>query len=159
MVKPLYHLQLRPRLVVRIRRRVPTTSKSKLRRHRYCQGREQRTHRQTRVFETIPAHGFGMPDLFSETVFRTRDSHDESYDSAWDLRTVTVFSTFKQSLFCVLMSQYRRINPLNSHVFNYMVTVVCGLCLLSVYCYNTRLVKTLGLHLPAPRRFPWWSYQ
>jgi len=46
-----------------------------------------------------------LPDLYPERV--CDGSHHEGYDSAWYLRTV--YSTFKQSLFCVLMSQYRRI--------------------------------------------------
>ena len=57
------------------------------------------------VSEALPAHGFGVPDLYLERVYD--DSHDEGYDSAWDLHTV--YSTFKQSLFSVLMSQCRRI--------------------------------------------------
>ena len=42
------------------------------------------------VSEALPAHGFGGPDLYPERVYD--DSHDEGYDSAWDLHTV--FSTF-----------------------------------------------------------------
>ena len=57
------------------------------------------------VSEALPAHGFGVPDLYPERVYD--DSHDEGYDSARDLNTV--YSTFKQSLFSVLMSQCRRI--------------------------------------------------
>jgi len=57
------------------------------------------------VSEVLPAHGFGVPDLYPERVYD--DSHDEGYDSAWDLHTVC--STFKQSLLSVLMSQSRRI--------------------------------------------------
>jgi len=57
------------------------------------------------VSEALPAHGFGVPDLYPERVYD--DSHDEGYDSAWDL--CTVYSTLKQSLFSVLMSQCRRI--------------------------------------------------
>ena len=30
--------------------------------------------------EALPAHGFGVPDLYSERVYD--DSHDEGYDSA-----------------------------------------------------------------------------
>ena len=55
--------------------------------------------------EVLPAHGFSVPDLYPERVYD--DSHDEGYDSAWDLHTVC--STFKQSLFSVLMSQSRLI--------------------------------------------------
>ena len=36
---------------------------------------------------TLPAHGFGVPDLYPERVYD--DSHDEGYDSAWDLHTDT----------------------------------------------------------------------
>jgi len=57
------------------------------------------------VCETLPAFGFGVSDLYPTRVYD--DSHDEGYDSARDLNTV--YSTFKQSLFSVLMSQCRRI--------------------------------------------------
>ena len=59
------------------------------------------------VSKALQAHGFSVPDLYPERVYD--DSHDEGYDSSWDLRTVYI--TFKQNLFCVLMSQYRRIKP------------------------------------------------
>ena len=45
--------------------------------------------------EALPAHGFGEPDLYPERVYD--DSHDEGYDSAWDLHTV--YSIFKQFFF------------------------------------------------------------
>jgi len=32
------------------------------------------------VSEALPAHGFGVPDLYPERVYD--DSHDEGYDSA-----------------------------------------------------------------------------
>jgi len=57
------------------------------------------------VSEALPAHGFGVPDLYPERVYD--DSHDVWYDSAWDLHAV--YSTFKQSLFSVLMSQCSQI--------------------------------------------------
>jgi len=56
------------------------------------------------VSEALPAHGFGVPDLYPERVYD--DSHDEWYDSAWYLHW---YSTFKQSFFSVLKSQTRRI--------------------------------------------------
>ena len=57
------------------------------------------------VSDALPAHGFSVPDLYPKRVYD--DSHDEGYDSAWDPHTV--YSTFKQSLFSVLMSQCSRI--------------------------------------------------
>jgi len=57
------------------------------------------------VSEALPAHGFGVADLYPERVYD--DSHDEGYDSSWDLHTVC--STFKQSLLSVLMSKSRQI--------------------------------------------------
>jgi len=59
------------------------------------------------VSETPPPHGFGVPDLYPKRVYD--DSHDEGYDSAWDLHTE--YSTFKLSFFRVsrLKSQNRRI--------------------------------------------------
>jgi len=52
------------------------------------------------VSEALPAHGFGVPDLYHD------DSHDEGYDSARDLHTE--YSTFKLRVFSVLKSQNRR---------------------------------------------------
>jgi len=57
------------------------------------------------VNEALPPHGFGVPDLYPNRVYD--DYHDEGYDSARDLHTVR--STFKQSLFNVLMLQSRPI--------------------------------------------------
>jgi len=57
------------------------------------------------VSEALLPHGFGMPDLYPERVYD--DSHDEGYDSAWDLHTE--YSTFKLSFLSVLKSQNRQI--------------------------------------------------
>ena len=57
------------------------------------------------VSEALPAHGFGVPDLYPERFYD--DSHDEGYDSARDLHTE--YSTFKLRVFSVLKSQCRRI--------------------------------------------------
>ena len=57
------------------------------------------------VSEALPAHGFGVPDLYPERVYD--DSLDEGYDSARDLHTE--YSTFKLRVFSVLKSQNRRI--------------------------------------------------
>ena len=61
------------------------------------------------VFEALLAHGFGVQDLYPKRVYD--DSHDQGYDSAWDLRTAFSTFKFKQSLFCVLMTHYRQIKP------------------------------------------------
>jgi len=46
-----------------------------------------------------------VPDLYPERV--CDDSHDEGYDSAWDLHAE--YSTFKLCFFGVLKSQNRQI--------------------------------------------------
>jgi len=56
------------------------------------------------VSEALPAHGFGVPDLYPERVYD--DSHDEGYDSARDLHTE--YGTFKLRVLSVLKSQNRR---------------------------------------------------
>jgi len=56
------------------------------------------------VSEVLPAHGFGVPDLYPERFYD--DSHDEGYDSARDSHTE--YSIFKLTGFGVLKSQNRR---------------------------------------------------
>jgi len=50
------------------------------------------------VSEALPAHGFGVPDLYPERVYD--DSHDKGYEKC--VRLKHSVSTFKQSLFNVL---------------------------------------------------------
>ena len=50
------------------------------------------------VSEALPAHGFGVPDLYPERVYD--DSHDKGYEQC--VRLTHSVSTFKQSLFSVL---------------------------------------------------------
>jgi len=98
--------------------------------------------------EALPAHGFGEPDLYPERVYD--DSHDEGYDSAWDLHTV--YSIFKQFFFqvSVLKSQNRQLNskqniPMCSSVWSRLSPVfswkfACYLCPLQ---HDSTLKKTL----------------
>ena len=74
------------------------------------------------VSEALQSHGFSVPDLYPDRVYD--DSHDEGYDSAWDLHTV--HSTFKQILFSVFMSQCRwiKLETKYTHVLECMVTIV-----------------------------------